>query len=92
MEVLLVEISDIGRGEVESDKELIPEVLAESVPLMLFCTKRLSAGMGMGLTTELETGDPALMTDEVSATVLVTVGETSDSGTLLVVSILCCGC
>ena len=74
--MLVAGMSDTGRGEVDSERELIPEVLEESVPLMLFCwISRLSAGMGMGLTTEFETGDPVLKIEELSATVLVDVGE-----------------
>lgn len=81
---MLVEMSVIGKGEVESDRELIPEVLDESVPLMLLCcTTRLSAGMGIGRTIEFETGFPEQTMEEVSATVLVVVGETIGAAMLV---------
>lgn len=69
-------MSVIGNGEVESDRELIPEVLDESVePMLPGCTIRLSAGKGIGRIMELEVGEPEF-TIEVSAIVLVAEGDT----------------
>ena len=69
MERLLTELSVIGSGDVESDIELIPDVLAESVPAELFSRPIPSACMGTGRTTPAP-GELAVLLIEVSATVL----------------------
>lgn len=69
VERLLTELSVIGSGDVESDIELIPDVLAESVPAELFSRPIPSACMGTGRTTPTP-GELAVLLIEVSATVL----------------------
>ena len=70
MERLLTELSVIGSGDVESDIELIPDVLAESVPAELFSSSPIpSACMGTGRTTPAP-GELAALLMEVSAIVL----------------------
>ena len=59
----------IGRGDADSDIELIPDVLAESVPDELFRSPSPSACMGTGRTTP-DPGELAALLIEVSATVL----------------------
>ena len=71
VERLLAEFSVMGSGDVDSDIELMPDVLAESVPAELFRRPRPSAGRGMGLTTPAP-GELAALLIVVSATVLAT--------------------
>ena len=60
----------MGRGDADSDIELMPEVLAESVPAELFRRPPSpSACKGTGRTTP-DPGELAALLMEVSATVL----------------------
>ena len=71
---LLAEFSVIGSGDVDSDIELMPDVLAESVPAELLSRPIPSAGIGTGLTTPAP-GELAALLIVVSATVLATVAS-----------------
>ena len=69
---LLAEFSVIGNGDVDSDIELMADVLVESVSAELSSRPIQSAGIGTGLVTPGSNELAALLID-VSATVFATV-------------------
>lgn len=76
----------MGRGDADSDIELMPEVLAESVPAELLSRPSPpSACMGTGRTTP-DPGELAALLMEVSATVLAASAACVTAAAVVVVS------
>ena len=84
--LLLLGISSMGCGEADSDMELIPDVLEESVLLILFCTARVSAWRGMGRTGVLGAGE----TEHSAEVLVVMVGETTGLAVVVMTVVLRC--